>query len=362
MNFRELGLSEKVLQAVEASGYTTPTPIQAKAIPEALAGRDVLGIAQTGTCKTAAFTLPMAVPARAGPRPRARAAHPHSRADPRARRPGRGEFRPLRRRTTSSTWPLLIGGVSFGDQETKIIRGADVLIATPALTLLDFFGTRQAAFDRHRNSGHRRSRPHARHGLHPGHRAHLQAGAFHPSDPVLLGDHAAGDHPPDRATFLHNPARVEVAPAARSPSTITQALVASAPGGGDKRATLRRLLRAAEDLKNAIVFCNRKRDVAVLHKSLLKTTAFRWRAAWRHGSGARMNSLDAFKNGAVDLWSVPTLRRAVSIFPTSVMSSISTLRPIRRLCPSHRPHRPRRQVGHGIFDCHTGGPETCRRN
>ncbi|MBV8663645.1 MAG: DEAD/DEAH box helicase, partial [Hyphomicrobiales bacterium] len=59
MRFDELGLSEKVLNAVQASGYETPTPIQAQAIPHALQGRDVLGIAQTGTGKTAAFTLPM---------------------------------------------------------------------------------------------------------------------------------------------------------------------------------------------------------------------------------------------------------------------------------------------------------------
>ena len=59
MKFNELGLSEKVLKAVEASGYDTPTPIQEQAIPFALQGRDILGIAQTGTGKTAAFTLPM---------------------------------------------------------------------------------------------------------------------------------------------------------------------------------------------------------------------------------------------------------------------------------------------------------------
>jgi len=59
MKFDELGLSEKVLAAVQASGYTSPTPIQAQAIPPALQGKDILGIAQTGTGKTAAFTLPM---------------------------------------------------------------------------------------------------------------------------------------------------------------------------------------------------------------------------------------------------------------------------------------------------------------
>ena len=103
MKFNELGLSEKVLNAVEASGYDTPTPIQEQAIPYALQGRDVLGIAQTGTGKTAAFTLPMLSMLEKRPRPRPDAADPHSRADARARRPGRGGVRQIRRSTTSST-------------------------------------------------------------------------------------------------------------------------------------------------------------------------------------------------------------------------------------------------------------------
>ncbi len=94
--------------------------------------------------------------------------------------------------------------------------------------------------------------------------------------------------------------RIEVAPAASSPAAITQALVASAPGPA-KRATLRRLIRGAENFKNAIIFCNRKRDVAILHKSLLNHG---FRAGALHGDmdqRARMNSLDAFKTGEVDL-------------------------------------------------------------
>ncbi|HRE21881.1 MAG TPA: DEAD/DEAH box helicase, partial [Rhabdaerophilum sp.] len=59
MSFSNLGLSQRVVDAVTAAGYTTPTPIQAQAIPHVLERKDVLGIAQTGTGKTAAFTLPM---------------------------------------------------------------------------------------------------------------------------------------------------------------------------------------------------------------------------------------------------------------------------------------------------------------
>ena len=88
MKFDELGLSQKVLSAVSAKGYTDPTPIQAQAIPPALQGRDILGIAQTGTGKTAAFTLPMLCSARTGPRPGAHAPHAHPGADARTRRAG----------------------------------------------------------------------------------------------------------------------------------------------------------------------------------------------------------------------------------------------------------------------------------
>jgi superfamily II DNA/RNA helicase len=101
-------------------------------------------------------------------------------------------------------------------------------------------------------------------------------------------------------TFLHNPVRIEVARASSTAVTITQKLVASAPGPS-KRATLRRLIRSADSFKNAIIFCNRKRDVAILHKSLMKHD---FRAGALHGDmdqRARMASLEAFKSGEVDL-------------------------------------------------------------
>src|ERR1700682_740308 len=136
MSFSQLGLSDKVQAAVAAAGYTIPTPIQEQAIPHILARRDVLGIAQTGTGKTAAFTLPMLTMLEKG---RARARMPRTLIlEP---------TRELAAQVEESfdkyginhklTVALLIGGVSFGDQEAKITRGADVLIATPG-RLLDF--------------------------------------------------------------------------------------------------------------------------------------------------------------------------------------------------------------------------------
>src|SRR5438067_5367207 len=136
MTFANLGLSEKVLSAVEAAGYTEPTPIQSQAIPHALAGRDILGIAQTGTGKTAAFTLPMLSRLEQG---RARARMPRTLIlEPTRELAAQVEEAFVKYGVNHKlTAALSIGGVSFGDQETKITRGADVLIATPGC-LLDF--------------------------------------------------------------------------------------------------------------------------------------------------------------------------------------------------------------------------------
>ncbi len=297
MQFSDLGLSEKVLRAVEDSGYTTPTPIQAQAIPHVLAGRDVLGIAQTGTGKTAAFTLPMLCRLEQG---RARARVPRTLIlEPTRELAAQVEesFNKYGAQHKLNV-ALLIGGVSFGDQEAKIMRGADVLIATPG-RLLDFFergkllltGIEILVIDEADRMLDMGFIPDIEKicKLVPFTRQTLFFSATMPPEITRLTEQ-----------FLHNPARVEVARAATTASTITQVLVAS-HGGGDKRETLRRLLRAAEGLKNAIVFCNRKRDVAILYKSLEKHG---FPVGALHGDmdqSARMASLDAFKNGAVDI-------------------------------------------------------------
>jgi superfamily II DNA/RNA helicase len=297
MTFNDLGLSEKVLQAVKASGYTTPTPIQAQAIPYVLTGRDVLGIAQTGTGKTAAFTLPMLSRLEQG---RARARMPRTLIlEPTRELAAQVEESFARYGVNHKlNVALLIGGVSFGDQETKIMRGADVLIATPG-RLLDFAERGKLLLtaieilvideaDRMLDMGfipdiERICK------LVPFTRQTLFFSATMPPEITRLTE-----------TFLHNPVRIEVARAASSPMTITQGLVASASGPA-KRETLRRLVRDAADFKNAIIFCNRKRDVALLHKSLQKHG---FNAGALHGDldqRARMASLDAFKSGEVTL-------------------------------------------------------------
>jgi len=298
MKFSELGLSDKVLKAVEASGYDTPTPIQAQAIPYALAGRDVLGIAQTGTGKTAAFTLPMLCRLEQG---RARARMPRTLIlEPTRELAAQVEEAFAKYGVNHRlSVALLIGGVSFGDQETKIARGADVLIATPG-RLLDFADRGKLLLtgieilvideaDRMLDMGfipdiERICK------LVPFTRQTLFFSATMPPEITRLTE-----------MFLQNPARVEVARAATTAETIEQKLVRSGSSPEEKRATLRRIVRKAENFKNAIIFCNRKRDVAVVSRSLQKHG---FSAGALHGDmdqRSRMAALDAFRNDELQL-------------------------------------------------------------
>ncbi|ARN80273.1 DEAD/DEAH box helicase [Methylocystis bryophila] len=297
MTFDELGLSQKVLAAVSAKGYTNPTPIQAQSIPPALQGRDILGIAQTGTGKTAAFTLPMLSRLEQG---RARARMPRTLIlEPTRELAAQVEEAfAVYGANHKLNVALLIGGVSFGDQEAKIMRGADVLIATPG-RLLDFFDRGKLLLngidilvideaDRMLDMGfipdiERVCK------LVPFTRQTLFFSATMPPEITRLTE-----------AFLHNPVRIEVSRAATTATTIRQILVAS-NGHAEKRDTLRTLIRSADNFKNAIIFCNRKRDVAILHRSLQKHG---FSAGALHGDmdqPARMASLDAFKNGDVSL-------------------------------------------------------------
>ncbi len=297
MNFNELGLSDKVLQAVEATGYTTPTPIQEQAIPIALAGRDVLGIAQTGTGKTAAFTLPMLSRLETG---RARARMPRTLIlEPTRELAAQVEEAFVRYGVNHKvSVALLIGGVSFADQEAKITRGADVLIATPG-RLLDFAergkllltGIEILVIDEADRMLDMGFIPDIEKicKLVPFTRQTLFFSATMPPEITRITE-----------AFLHDPARIEVARPSSTAASVAQSLVASAPGPA-KREVLRKLLRGAEDLTNAIIFSNRKRDVALLTKSLEKHG---FSVGCLHGDmdqRSRMTSLDAFRNNKVSL-------------------------------------------------------------
>ena len=137
MNFSEIGLGPEVLRAVEDAGYTQPTPIQEQAIPWVLQGRDVLGCAQTGTGKTASFTLPM-IEILANGRARARMPRSLILEPTRELAAQVAENFETYGKHLKLTMALLIGGESFGDQIKKLDRGVDVLIATPG-RMIDLF-------------------------------------------------------------------------------------------------------------------------------------------------------------------------------------------------------------------------------
>ena len=298
MKFNELGLSEKVLNAVETAGYDTPTPIQAQAIPHALQGRDVLGIAQTGTGKTAAFTLPMLSALERG---RAKARMPRTLIlEPTRELAAQVEEAFVKYGVNHKlSVALLIGGVSDGEQKTKIDRGADVVIATPGrlldlterggllLTGIEILVIDEA--DRMLDMGfipdiERICK------LVPFTRQTLFFSATMPPEITRLTE-----------AFLHNPVRVEVSRAATTAENITQTLVPSGGAPHDKRATLRRIIGGADNFKNALIFCNRKRDVQVVYRSLQKH-GFSVDAL--HGDldqRARMTALDGFRAGQVQL-------------------------------------------------------------
>lgn len=295
MTFDKLGLSEKVLTAVTRAGYETPTPIQAQAIPFVLEGRDVLGIAQTGTGKTASFVLPMLTRLERG---RARARMPRSLILEPTRELAAQvvtEFETLGA-GHKLTVALLIGGVSFDEQVRKLDRGADVLIATPG-RLLDHFQRGKLLLtgvevfvideaDRMLDMGfipdmERISK------LIPPRRQTLFFSATMPSEIKRLADN-----------FLQNPERIEASPPSTTVETTEQMLCYAPSDPKQKRAALRKIM-ADQKVKNAIVFCNRKRDVATLHLSLVKHGL---NAEAIHGDlnqHQRMATLAAFRNGEI---------------------------------------------------------------
>ncbi|MCS0501823.1 DEAD/DEAH box helicase [Ancylobacter mangrovi] len=298
MPFTELGLSDKVLSAVADTGYTEPTPIQAQAIPHVLARRDVLGLAQTGTGKTAAFTLPMLTLLEQG---RARARMPRTLIlEPTRELAAQVEENFTRYgKNHKVNVALLIGGVSFGDQDAKLLRGVDVLIATPG-RLLDHVERGRLLLsgieilvideaDRMLDMGfipdiERVCK------LVPFTRQTLFFSATMPPEIQRLV-----------SQFLSNPVQIEASRPSSTASTITQLLVASGKEDYEKRETLRSLIQNAENLQNGIIFCNRKRDVAVVHKSLQRHG---FKVVALHGDmdqRSRMQALDQFRTGEANL-------------------------------------------------------------
>jgi len=302
--FSDLNLNPKVLKAVEEAGYETPTPIQAGAIPPALEGRDVLGIAQTGTGKTAGFTLPMLSLLARG---RARARMPRSLVlcPTRELAAQVAENFDTYSKYLKLTRALLIGGVSFKEQEAIIDKGADVLIATPG-RLLDHFERGKLILndvkimvvdeaDRMLDMGFIPDIERI-FGLTPFTRQTLFFSATMASEIERITN-----------TFLQGPERIEVARQATASETIEQAVVMFKPSrreraDSEKRALLRALIDGeGEKFNNAIIFCNRKTDVDIVAKSLKKHG---YDAAPIHGDldqSQRTRTLNAFRAGELKL-------------------------------------------------------------
>ncbi|MDD3181951.1 MAG: DEAD/DEAH box helicase [Alphaproteobacteria bacterium] len=297
--FTDLGLSDETLKAIEDVGYTTPTPIQEQAIPYVLQMRDVLGCAQTGTGKTAGFTLPMIEILASG---RARARMPRSLILEPTRELATQvaeNFRLYGKYHTGLSMALLIGGENMDPQIKNLERGVDVLIATPG-RLIDLFERGRIMLndikifvideaDRMLDMGFIPDIEKIA-GLLPPMRQTLFFSATMPPEIRKLADR-----------FLSNPKTVTVSPPASTGVNIQHSLI-DLPSTNDwqKREALRHLLRE-QNVANAFIFCNRKRDVALLQKSLTKHG---FNAGALHGDltqSTRTDTLNAFRNGEISL-------------------------------------------------------------
>jgi superfamily II DNA/RNA helicase len=295
LKFSDLGLSDGLSRAVADLGYETPTPIQEKSIPIVLMGRDILGSAQTGTGKTASFTLPMIDILASG---RAKARLPRSLILAPTRELAAQVADSFEKFSVNNklSMALLIGGVSFADQNAALSKGVDVLIATPG-RLLDHFERGKVLLndvkvlvideaDRMLDMGFI---PDVEKivSLLPRMRQTLFFSATLSDDIQKLG-----------SKFVMNPKIIEVAPPASTAETVAQHLIWS--DSKAKRQILRDLL-GFEKVKNAVIFCNRKRDISTLVTSL---TRHGFSAVALHGDmtqSARLEALQKFKNGDVPL-------------------------------------------------------------
>ena len=295
MTFADLGLSDELLKAVTEAGYDTPTPIQAQAIPPVLMMKDIIGIAQTGTGKTASFVLPMIDILAHG---RARALMPRSLIlEPTRELAAQvaenfekyGKYHKL-------NMALLIGGVQMGDQLKALEKGVDVLIATPG-RLMDLFQRGKILLngcsmlvideaDRMLDMGFIPDIEEICTKL-PAQRQTLLFSATMPAPIKKLADR-----------FLSNPKSIEVARPATASTNITQRLVKV--DSSKKREAMRAMLDA-EDVLSAVIFCNRKTTVRELNKSLQRHG---YKSGEIHGDidqSARIAELERFRAGTVNI-------------------------------------------------------------
>jgi len=295
MPFAALGLSDELVRSVADSGYPEPTPIQKAAIPSVLMGKDLIGIAQTGTGKTASFVLPMIDILHHG---RSRTRMPRSLILEPTRELAMqvaenfekyGKYHPL-------SMALLIGGVQMGDQIAALEKGVDVLIATPG-RLLDLFGRGKILLtgcellvideaDRMLDMGFIPDIEEICAKL-PKSRQTLLFSATMPPPIEKLA-----------AKFLNDPKRVEVARPATANINIEQQLVQVKPDR--KKDALKEILCSAE-FKNAIVFCNRKTTVRELASSLRRSGFAAGQIQGDMDQSDRIAEFDRFKRDEINI-------------------------------------------------------------
>ncbi|MFD1786788.1 DEAD/DEAH box helicase [Sphingomonas floccifaciens] len=295
MSFADLGLSDELLRAVEASGYSDPTPIQAAAIPSVLMMRDLIGIAQTGTGKTASFVLPMIDILAQG---RSRARMPRSLILEPTRELAAQVAENFEKYGVNHklSMALLIGGVQMGDQVKALEKGVDVLIATPG-RLMDLFQRGKILLtgcellvideaDRMLDMGFIPDIEEICTKL-PKTRQTLLFSATMPPPIKKLADR-----------FLSNPKQIEVSRPASTNLNITQKLV---PVRADRKREVLRTLLTRDDVKTAIIFCNRKTTVRELNKSLRR---YGFKSGEIHGDmeqPQRLAELALFKSGEINI-------------------------------------------------------------
>jgi superfamily II DNA/RNA helicase len=295
MHFTDLGLSENILRAVTECGYDTPTPIQAQAIPIILMGRDIVGLAQTGTGKTAGFTLPMIEILQGG---RARARMPRSLilSPTRELAAQIAENFDTYGKYAKLTKALLVGGTSMDEQIKKLDRGVDVLIATPG-RLLDLFERGKILLsdikilvideaDRMLDMGFIPDIEKIVSRLSPIRQTLLFSATMPPEIKKLT------------QKFQSSPKEVSVAPTSSTSERVTQFLVSVHPK--DKLSVLDKLIQK-EEVKNAFIFCNRKRDMGGVVQHLQRKG---YAAKGINGDmeqSARTKTLAEFKEGKVTL-------------------------------------------------------------
>lgn len=296
VTFKELGLAPNIIKALDDLGYVKPTPIQALAIPAALKQQDVLGIAQTGTGKTGAFTLPTM--------------HKLEKGRARARMPRCLIICPTRELAAQVAqnveeygkylkleMALLIGGVSFAEQDRKLMKGVDILIATPG-RLLDQFergkilmtGVQTLVVDEADRMLDMGFIPDIEKifKMTPFTRQVLFFSATMPSEIKRLVDQ-----------FLHQPVTIQVARQSTTAETVRQRIIRVPSSDPKQKRTALRWIIGQEDVDNGIIFCNRKKDVDIVAKSL---TVHGMSAAPIHGDLAqslRTLTLDSFKKGDI---------------------------------------------------------------